>query len=77
MKSKITINLNKDTLILLGKIDKWLLNEYVNSHNKEVVLKSREVISNIMNRGYYNEHEQDLLNELRSQWIKSSGKKLS
>jgi|DEB0MinimDraft_10_1074344.scaffolds.fasta_scaffold45492_5 hypothetical protein len=77
MKSKTTINLNKDTLILLGKIDKWLRDEYANSQNNDVVLKSREVISKIINRGYYNEHEQDLLNELRSQWIKSSVRKLS
>jgi len=77
MKSKTTINLNKDTLILLGKIDKWLRDEYANNQNNDVVLKSREVISKIINRGYYNEHEQDLLNELRSQWIKSSVRKLS
>ena len=77
MKSKTTINLNKDTLILLGKIDKWLRDEYANSQNNDVVLKSREVISKIINRGYYNEHEQGLLNELRSQWIKSSVRKLS
>ena len=76
MKSKIN-NLNRDTLILLSKIDKWLRDEYTNGLNDDVVLKTREFITRVTKRGYYNEHEQDLLNELRSQWIKSSGKKLS
>jgi hypothetical protein len=76
MKSKIN-NLNRDTIILLGKIDKWLRDEYSNGQNNDVVLKSREVITKVIERGYYNEHEQDLLNELRSQWIKSSVRKLS
>lgn len=64
-----TINLNRDTLILLNKIDKWLKDEYSNTHNEEVVLKTREYITTIMNRGYYNQQEQELLNELRSQYI--------
>lgn len=64
-----TVNLNKDTIILLSKIDKWLRDDYTNGHNNEVVLKTREVISKIIKRGYYNEQERDLLNELRSQYI--------
>lgn len=72
-----TVNLNKDTIILLSKIDKWLRDDYTNGHNNEVVLKTREVISKIMKRGYYNEQERDLLNELRSQYISDNqGKKL-
>ena len=65
-----TYNLNKDTLTLLHKIDVWLKDKYQNSHNEEVILKTREKISSIMNRGYYNEPEKDLLNELRSQYLK-------
>lgn len=48
----------------------WLKTKYQNNHNEEVILKTREKISSIMNRGYYNEPEKDLLNELRSQYLK-------
>ena len=65
-----TYNLNRDTIILLTKIDRWLRDEYTNGHNDDVVLKTREFITMVIDRGYYNKTEQDLLNELRAQWIK-------
>ena len=64
-----TYNLNRDTIILLTKIDRWLRDEYTNGYNDDVVLKTREFITTVINRGYYNKTEQDLLNELRTQWI--------
>ena len=72
-----TINLNRDTIILLTKIDKWLRDEYSNGLNDDVVLKTREFITRVIKRGYYNQNEQDLLNELRSQWIKFQKEKNS
>ena len=70
-----TFNLNRDTIILLTKIDKWLRDEYANGLNDDVVLKTREFITRVIKRGYYNKNEQDLLNELRSQWISSISNK--
>jgi len=72
-----TINLNRDTILLISKIDKWLRDEYNNGLNDDVVLKTREFITRVIKRGYYNQNEQDLLNELRSQWIKFQKEKNS
>lgn len=57
-------------MLLLATIDKWLREEYSNGKNDSVIIKSREQIEKIIKRGYYNSSERDLLNELRSQWIK-------
>lgn len=71
-----TFNLNRDTIILITKLDRWLKDEYTNGHNDDVVLKTREFLSKVVDRGYYNQNERELLNELRSQWIKhEKGKK--
>jgi uncharacterized protein (DUF2164 family) len=72
-----TIKLNRDTILLISKIDKWLRDEYNNGLNDDVVLKTREFITRVIKRGYYNQNEQDLLNELRSQWIKFQKEKNS
>lgn len=58
----------------LAELDRWLKEQQADDL-VGVVRKSREVITQIENRGYYSELEAELLNELRSQYIKSKKKK--
>jgi len=67
--------LSKDTLILLTKIDKWLIGEINKqkqtkaSHIKLTLMKLRLQIDRIINRGWYNEIEKELLNDIRKEYI--------
>lgn len=67
--------LSKDTLILLTKIDKWLIGEINKqkqtkvSHIKITLMKLRLQIDRIINRGWYNEIEKELLNDIRKEYI--------
>ena len=74
--SKKVIYLQKDTLELLIKIDNWLRKETIKSNSKKtdkkLLQKTRLLIDNIITKGYYQKTEQELLNELRSQFIKNN-----
>lgn len=74
--SKKVIYLQKDTLELLIKIDNWLRKETIKSNSKKtdkkLLQKTRLLIDNIITKGYYRKTEQELLNELRSQFIKNN-----
>lgn len=74
--SKKVIYLQKDTLELLIKIDNWLRQETIKSNSKKtdkkLLQKTRLLIDNIITKGYYRKTEQELLNELRSQFIKNN-----
>lgn len=74
--SKNVIYLQKDTLELLIKIDNWLRQETIKSNSKKtdkkLLQKTRLLIDNIITKGYYRKTEQELLNELRSQFIKNN-----
>ena len=74
--SKKVIYLQKDTLELLIKIDNWLRQETIKSNSKKtdkkLLQKTRLLIDNIITKGYYRKTEQELLNELRFQFIKNN-----
>ena len=58
----------------LSELDKWLRGQQ-NDDLTGTVRLSRELITQIENRGYYSEVEAEVLNELRLQYIKDKKKK--
>ena len=74
--SKKVIYLQKDTLELLIKIDNCLRKETIKSNSKKtdkkLLQKTRLLIDNIITKGYYRKTEQELLNDLRFQFIKNN-----
>lgn len=58
----------------LSELDKWLRDQQ-NDDLTGTIRTSRELITQIENRGYYSEAEAEVLNELRLQYIKDKKKK--
>jgi hypothetical protein len=58
----------------LSELDKWLRDQQ-NDDLTGTIRLSRELITQIENRGYYSEVEAEVLNELRLQYIKDKKKK--
>jgi len=58
----------------LYELDRWLRGQQADDLTGTIRL-SRELITQIENRGYYSEAEADVLNELRLQYIKHKKKK--
>ena len=67
----ISYDLNTKSLKLLNKLDKWLIDNMYNTGalgGEDLVMKLRETITKIEERGYYTDLERELLNEIRSQY---------
>ena len=58
----------------LYELDRWLRDQQ-NDDLTGTIRLSRELITQIENRGYYSEVEAEVLNELRLQYIKHKKKK--
>ena len=58
----------------LYELDRWLRDQQ-NDDLTGTIRTSRELITQIENRGYYSEAEAEVLNELRLQYIKDKKKK--
>ena len=55
----------------LKVLDKWLIDNMYNTGalgGEDLVMKLRETITKIEERGYYTDLERELLNEIRSQY---------
>jgi len=68
-------HLAEDTIRLLVKIKKWLVNETFQEKNKKrkiSLVATRLKLDNILNRGYYTNDERELLNELRERYINAN-----
>ena len=65
---------DKEQIKNLKKIDNWL-NENKYSYDEETFLSVRELITNILERGYYYESEAEVLNMIANeynQWKKQN-----
>jgi len=65
---------DKEQIKNLTKIDNWL-NENKYSYDEETFLSVRELITNILERGYYYESEAEVLNMIANeynQWKKQN-----
>ena len=58
----------------LYELDRWLRDQQADDLTG-TIRTSRELITQIENRGYYSEAEAEVLNELRLQYIKDKKKK--
>ena len=58
----------------LYELDRWLRDQQ-NDDLTGTIRLSRELITQIENRGYYSEAEAEVMNELRLQYIKHKKKK--
>jgi len=72
MKEGIFLDMKKSQF--LYELDRWLRDQQ-NDDLTGTIRSSRELITQIENRGYYSEAEADVLNELRLQYIKHKKKK--
>lgn len=58
-------------LKFLQQLDKWIYNQkWKTNEEEQSAIEVRTLISKIEKQGYYYEGEADLLNELRTQYIK-------
>jgi len=61
----------KEQLKFLKQMDNWLANEpWASEVELEVAMQVREMITEIEKKGYYYEGEAELLNLMRSEFIK-------
>ena len=57
----------------LSELDKWLKTHQSDDYTGTIE-KARELITKIETKGYYNQTEADILNELRSQYVNNKKK---
>lgn len=71
MKKSVHYPLDKEQVKLLKQLDSWLIDNILTqgSEAENMVMKLRERITKIENRGYYDTGEKELLNELRYQYL--------
>lgn len=69
--SKKTIFLDRKQSKFLFDLDEWLRDEQMNDWTSTIAIV-REMITDIETKGYYDEIQAEILNELRTQYI--SGK---
>lgn len=72
MKTSVHHTLDKEQAKLLKKLDTWLIDNMFTQGGEELVMKLREMITKIEEKGYYDTAEKELLNELRYQYMKDS-----
>ena len=71
MKTQVHFPLEKEQAKLLKKLDVWLIDNMFSNGlgGEDLVMKLRETITKIEEKGYYNQVEKELLNELRYQFV--------
>jgi len=68
---------DKDIFIGLRKLDNWLAKQpWDKVLELDIVMQVRELITKIQEKGYYNEEEQQILNEVRGEWVKQKNDRL-
>lgn len=72
MKTSVHHTLDKEQAKLLKKLDTWLIDNMFTQGGEELVMKLRETITKIEEKGYYDTGEKELLNELRYQYMKDT-----
>jgi len=72
MKTSVHHTLDKEQAKLLKKLDAWLIDNMLTQGGEELVMKLRELITKIEEKGYYDTPEKELLNELRYQYMKDT-----
>lgn len=72
MKTSVHHTLDKEQAKLLKKLDTWLIDNMFTQGGEDLVMKLREMITKIEEKGYYDTAEKELLNELRYQYMKDS-----
>lgn len=75
MKNRTVVFVTPEQLKFLKQMDDWLSNEPWQSEVElEIAYKVRELITKVEKKGHYYEEEVDLLNLMRSEYIKSKKK---
>jgi len=71
MKKSVHYPLDKQQAKLLKQLDVWLIDNMFTQggEGENMVMKLRETITKIEDRGYYDTGEKELLNELRYQYL--------
>ena len=72
MKTSVHHTLDKEQAKLLKKLDTWLIDNMFTQGGEELVMKLREMITKIEEKGYYDTPTKELLNELRYQYMKDT-----
>jgi len=68
---------DKDIFIGLRKLDNWLAKQpWDKMLELDIVMEVRGLITKIQEKGYYNEEEQQILNEVRGEWVKQKNDRL-
>ena len=75
MKNRTAVFVTPEQLKFLKQMDDWLSNEPWQSEVElEIAYKVRELITKVEKKGHYYEEEADLLNLMRSEYIKNKKK---
>ena len=69
MKKSVHYPLDIKQAKLLKEIDDWLVDNMFTQGGEQLVMKLRETITKIEEKGYYDTAEKELLNELRYQYL--------
>lgn len=69
MKKSVHYPLDKEQAKLLKQLDVWLIDNMFTQGGEQLVMKLRETITKIEEKGYYDTAEKELLNELRYQYL--------
>jgi hypothetical protein len=67
---------DNEKFIALRKLDNWLAKQpWNNTLEMDVVMRARELITTIQDKGYYTDLEKDVLNEIREEYKKHNNGK--
>ena len=69
MKKSPHYTLDIEKVKLLKELDAWLIDNMFTQGGEQLVMKLRETITKIEEKGYYDTAEKELLNELRYQYL--------
>ena len=69
MKKSPHYTLDIEQAKLLKELDAWLIDNMFTQGGEQLVMKLRETITKIEEKGYYDTAEKELLNELRYQYL--------
>jgi|TARA_B100001094_G_C18172456_1_gene795919 hypothetical protein len=72
VKTSVHHKLDIEQAKLLKKLDIWLIDNMLSAGGEDLVMKLRELITEIEEKGYYDTPQKELLNELRYQYMKDA-----
>ena len=72
VSNQFHITLDKEQAKLLKRLDSWLIDNMLTVGGEDLVMKLRETITEIQEKGYYDTPQKELLNELRYQYMKDT-----